>query len=76
MDVDPPPPDPTLVEQPAPETDEPSQLEIIKAEHLRKEIEQEQAVSDALAEVAELKAKLEVEKKKGGDALAEKSGLG
>ncbi|CED83939.1 Uncharacterized conserved coiled-coil protein [Phaffia rhodozyma] len=78
MDVDPPLPDQTqIAQEPALQStiEEPSELEILKAEQLRKEVEQEQAVSDALAEVAELKAKLEAEKKKGGEVLADKQGL-
>lgn len=80
----PPPPaattDEPLIEKEAQQEEEeeqqPSEVELLRASHLRKEIEQEQAVADALERVTELEKLLDSEEKHVSEAKAMEEGLG
>lgn len=52
------------------------ELEELKADHVRQEVEHEQAVSDALTRVAELERSLEEEKKEKIELKSKEEGLG
>lgn len=52
------------------------ELEELKADHVRQEVEHEQTVSDALARVAELERSLEEEKKGKVELKSKEEGLG
>lgn len=63
--------------EPAPTSStEPSEIELLKAGQLRKEVEHEQAVADALARVAELEEILEKERDARQVSKTERDGLG
>jgi hypothetical protein len=58
------------------EEDSPSELELYKAAHLKKEVDQEQAVSDALEKVSQLEKQLANERKRKDDGVSREDGLG
>ena len=56
--------------------DEPSEVELVRARHLRETIEQEQAVADALEKVTHLQQLLDSEKKANQESKHKEQGLG